>query len=77
MDWQDIWYANPGSFWHMLKWGSRWHIGIWTGPDNDLLCLKRCQSKKEAEQWLSPGGMTIKIAFFKAVIKCLHLKLRG
>ncbi len=34
-------------------------IGTWTGPDCDLLCVRRCDTYVDAERWLAPSGRTI------------------
>lgn len=60
----DIWYAHPGPkpYAHYQtgevreRFGPRWHAGVWTGPDRDLLCVKPCDTAEDAERWLSPGG---------------------
>jgi len=49
--------------------GPRWHVGVWTGPDSDLVCLKDCNTKEEAERWLSPGGWTPADAVHQAKVK--------
>ena len=72
--WADICYFGPRTFFQSLKWGERWHIGVWTGPQNDLLCLKPCKTNEECEIWLSPGGTTIKLAMIGAISKYLYLK---
>ncbi len=60
--WQHIWYAHPGNFGFRalvrgrfgLLWPGRWMVGVWTGPQNDLLCVRHCRSNHEAEKYLSP-----------------------
>jgi len=63
----DLWYANPGPGVHTQdgqkrylheRFGPRWHAGVWTGPQQDLVCVKHCETNEEAERWLSPGGWT-------------------
>ena len=51
----DIWYAHPGPD-GILR--NRWHAGFWTGPQKDLICVKKCETNEEAEEWLSPGANT-------------------
>ena len=60
-----LWYAHPGP--ENFHWPERWHVGHWTGPDNDLVCVKLCRTKEEAERWLSPGGDNPFDALNKAV----------
>jgi hypothetical protein len=60
----DIWYAHPGPHCYkdyqlgrlMDHFGPRWHAGIWTGPEHDLVCVRACSTNKEANRYLSPGG---------------------
>lgn len=64
----DAWYAHPGEgHYHQ---DDTWHIGFWTGPGNDLICVKRCDTKEEAEEYLSPGASTP----FKALKKAIALR---
>lgn len=46
-------------------------VGVWTGPDRDLLCVKECATAEEAERWLSPSGPTILLAALRSVAKLL------
>jgi len=57
-----------------VRWGTpgRWHVGTWTGPQHDLLCLKKCATNAEAEKFLSPGGPTILLAALVALIKAWY-----
>jgi len=75
MGWDAVWYAHPGKLWWALKWPGRWHVGTWTGPHGDLICVRRCDTREEAERYLSPSGKTIFSATIKAVI--CRLKLEG
>ncbi len=34
-------------------------VGVWTGPDRDLLCVRECDTSIEAEKWLAPPGRMI------------------
>ena len=67
--WDAVWCPDSTSFLYNLLSGDRYIVGVWTGPDKDLLCLKRCETTEEAEWWLSPGGPTIGIALLRAVLK--------
>lgn len=54
--------------------GPRWHVGVWTGPDRDLVCLKACATSDEAERWLSPGGWTPEDAVERAVARVEEIR---
>jgi len=63
LGWTDLWYANPGGAYRPAPHprdllDGRWHAGVWTGPQHDLICVKQCSTNAEAEIWLSPGGQT-------------------
>jgi hypothetical protein len=78
MGWADIWYAHPGNFGmrHFRRryiWPGRWGVGVWTGPQNDLLCIKRCDTNEEAERCLSPLAPTALAACLFALGKCTRL----
>ncbi len=49
-------------------------VGVWTGPQKDLLCLKGCQSNPEADLWLSPNAETKEDALKLAVRQYRKLK---
>jgi len=70
MGWTDVWYAHPGP-WRTPK---RWHAGIWTGPQLDLICVRRCDTNAEAERCLSPGASTILGAVLAAYCKARELE---
>lgn len=71
--WDTVWCPSHWSFLKNLLLGDRYRVGVWTGPDKDLLCLKKCATKEEAERWLSPGGVTMGVAFLKAMLKYRRL----
>lgn len=64
--WDAVWFLEaigekpaPGAkWWHFLRSGACL-VGVWTGPDGDLLCVRRCETAEEAERWLSPPGRII------------------
>ena len=76
MGWTDIWYAHPGTLRLALKDG-RWHAGVWTGPEYDLLCVRHATTNEEAECFLSPGSRTIPGAVFRSVLKSVALSIRS
>jgi len=68
----DIWYSNTyavGTILHEPDFNQRWHVGVWTGPNRDMLCLKQCYTDDEASLWLAPSGNDIQEAFEKSVEK--------
>lgn len=71
----DIWYAHPGphAYDYYLelreKFGGRWHAGVFTGPQHDLICVKQCETNEEAERYLSPGAHSIAEAIEAALAK--------
>jgi hypothetical protein len=76
---RDLWYAHPGGDYdqsHFREPNPRWHAGIWTGPQNDLICIKICETNKEANKFLSPSGWTPEEATVLAVRKKKKLAIR-
>lgn len=69
----DIWYAHPGGDQHN-RFGERWHAGMWTGPDHDLICVTECKTAEEAERCLSPGGDSPEHATLLALAKLAQLR---
>lgn len=76
MGWGEVWYADPGPIslrrlianpW--MIWPGGFHVGVWTGPQNDLLCVKHCATNAEAERFLSPAAPTILAACLAALWK--------
>lgn len=53
----DMWYPSspPTAF---GKHGPGFYAGIWTGPQSDLISVKRCATNEEGNWWLSPAGWT-------------------
>jgi hypothetical protein len=59
MGWTDAWVLGRSRIsWHPWRRDSA-HVGVWTGPHHDLLCVRHCETNEEAEAWLSPSGRTI------------------
>jgi hypothetical protein len=75
LQWDAVWYAHPGGCLPRLgrHWGGRWHAGVWTGLDGDLICVRRCDTKGQAEKHLSPGSRTVLGAVLKAAWKRYRL----
>ena len=69
--WTDLWYIGDD-----LLSRPSWLAGVWTGPDNDLICLQHCETNEEAEQYLSPAGWSIAEALHLAIEKRLSLAQR-
>jgi len=79
----DIWYAHPGPrpYAHYQpsadgeckQYGPRWHAGVWTGPEHDLLCVQPCKTNEEAARYLSPGSWSPEGAVFLAIQKRVEL----
>ena len=73
----NIWYSNPwplGSSPNYDRPGQRWFAGVWTGPQNDMLCLKICPTNEEAETWLSPAGYDLRDAVELAIKRLEFLR---
>jgi hypothetical protein len=78
-----LWYAHPGPREYTdyqpggrsERFGPRWHAGIDTGPQGDLICVRPCLTNEEAERWLSPGGWTPDEAVDLALAKLERLAL--
>jgi hypothetical protein len=87
MGWPDAWYAHPGTlglwpasrlrFSAQMLVDGRWHVGVWTGREGDLLCVKRCRTNREANRCLSPGAPTLALASLLALMKCAKVVLYG
>ncbi len=76
MEWSAAWYAHPGPRgWPAL--GPRWHVGAWTGPDHDLVCVIRAETKEVAEAALSPPGWTALHAALRSWWKLRRLERRA
>lgn len=58
--WEAVWAPHAG---HRAVWrpclGGPWFVGTWTGPQHDLICVKRCATLEEAAGLISPPGRTI------------------
>lgn len=73
--WRDIWFLGSnglrrGPFRFIGR--EVCFVGVWTGPDRDLLCVKECATQEEAEQWLSPAGRTIAHATIRSWLRLVN-----
>lgn len=83
LGWSDAWFPNAQTredpdplhrWWHNVipPLGSCF-VGVWTGPHGDMLCVRRCFTRKEARRWASPPGRTI----LHATLRALWLLVAG
>ena len=49
--------------------GKRWRVGVWTGPDRNIMALKHCETEEEALAWESPLGWDIPEALEAAILR--------
>ena len=61
MGWTEVWYAHPG----LGAFTNRWHVGVQSGKDSDLICIVDTDRDDIAELFLSPGADTIREAVLK------------
>lgn len=50
-------------------------VGVWTGPDGDMLCVRRCSWQCDAERYASPPGRTILDAALRSMLVRLSVDL--
>lgn len=62
-NWTAIWIAGGGNLPYVFG------VGIWTGPDRDLICVRPARSRAEAEYYLSPMCRSLMVAIIRAIIK--------
>jgi hypothetical protein len=75
--WRDVWFlgANrPKPRWWQFISSECCFVGVWTGPDADLICVQECETATEAEAYLSPGGWTILHAACRSWLKLTRVK---
>jgi hypothetical protein len=67
--WSDIYYANPflPNDDPQCDEPNRWHVGVRTGPGNNVICVKQCTTEEEANKYRSPAGNSINEALTKAI----------
>jgi len=75
MEWTTIFYFHPGM--PYFDWPDNWAAGVWTGPQDDLLCVKPCETNEEAERWLSPCANSALDAVLLAQDKYRQLSAGG
>jgi hypothetical protein len=79
--WRDIWFLGANRPKRYRRW---WQftshdccfVGVWTGPDADLICVRDCETAIEAEQCLAPGGRTITHATIRSILKLISVNAR-
>lgn len=54
--------------------GKRWRVGVWTGPDKNIMALKQCLTKEESLLWESPLGWDIPDALEAAIQRLANLQ---
>jgi hypothetical protein len=64
---ETLWYAGTPAPYQDRQFGPRWHAGIWTGPDSDLVCVVPSGTAELAEEALSPAGWSPEEAAWRAL----------
>jgi hypothetical protein len=67
--WSDIHYSNgflPDEL-PKVDLMNRWSVGIRTGPNKDIICVRHCNTKEDVLKYESPRGSSIKEATWKAI----------
>lgn len=77
MEWDSIWFVGSAPRWTTgVRWwfkhGDTFFVGVWTGPQRDLICVRHCDTNAEAERWLSPGSRTLWGAALKSLWRVRH-----
>jgi len=49
------------------------YVGVWTGPDGDMMCTRRTTWGPDAERYRSPPGRTL----LDATLRALAVRLSG
>jgi len=75
--WDAVWFANPGFSIGSLRWPGLFHVGVWTGPQNDLICVRHAKTSEEAEELLSPCSRTVLGAAIKSALKLRAIEAEG
>ena len=76
--WHDVWYLGSNKPDRYRRWWQFFgpntcYVGVWTGPDADLLCVCECATNEEATLCLSPSGWTIGHAAIRSLLKRFSL----
>lgn len=73
--WSDLAWTGPVPLrWYIKR--PRWFVGVWTGPQHDLICVRHASTNEEAEALLSPAGWTPLHAALLAAKKSRHVNVR-
>ncbi len=59
--------------WEVWAEEGRYIVGVWTGPDGDLMSVRPCRTNGGAEYWLAPGATTL----LGAIVRSLVLRFTG
>ena len=83
--WDEVWCAGvrhpdnppPGREtcwlpWHVFR-SRSFMVGVLTGKDNDLVCVKKCSHDEDPETFLAPAGRSILTATLKTLAVRLAL----
>lgn len=69
--WSDLWAPGVEDIVRYGPRGRYFHVGVWTGPDGDLLCVRRCETNEEADRCLAPPGWNV----FDATLRSVAVRL--
>lgn len=47
------------------------YVGVWTGPDHDMICVRCCETNADADRYRSPPGRTV----LDATLRSLAVRL--
>lgn len=86
-----VWYIPDDEYWlfptgynsplrnlrSALNLGSRWFVGVNTGPHGDLVCVRPTMRSDLADELLSPAASTLAGAVFESWWKLRRLEKRG
>ena len=75
--WDAVWFIGSNGLKHgpfKFMGTDTCYVGVWTGPDSDLLCVRECSTREEAERCLAPSGWTITHAAVRSWVKFMRLR---